>query len=422
MKKNTLENMLKYFWVLSIILTGSTMYGVLKTVNDYGIISYTFRQISLIITALLLLYMVLKHNYKARNFNIFLIVLSFFLIYLLATRYLIPSALEGMCIPILLYILLAGTENSDRLFVDFMNSYENIMLIFMCFSLFFYFFGVVLHCIPYETMQFTNNGWLNNCDNYFYLQFVNEWQKNEIMGITVYRNIGIFMEGPGYAGAILYAFWWELFGHNKYSLSKIFIMILNLVTTFSTKAYAFSAILLTIFLLSKASNQIKIWRKLKKLFLPIIFLASFVVVIVSLRYKINQVNDLGATSWQIRLADYSAAFKTWVSNPVFGAGFYNLEAIYKLLPRTFMKGDPTAGIINILAYGGLYMGIGNILALAQFFFKFKNTKFNTNIYSFLVLLFLLLSTSSMQYSYIYLFFISVGLTLPNNPNIQNNDR
>lgn len=183
-----------------------------------------------------------------------------------------------------------------------------------------------------------------------------------------------------------------------------------------------TAILMFLFLYTSASDQSKFWKKIRMAILPIALIVAGAIVVYALRGKITEVSSMGATSWQIRVADYYAALRAWISEPFFGVGFYNLEELYQYLPSSFMRGDPTAGILNILAYGGLYMFVGNMLAIALFYVRFRRTRYKSAINSFIVLLLLLLFSSSMQYSYTYLFFVSVGLTLPKKASLENDDR
>lgn len=409
--KVSLELFLKYSMVLSIILTGTTMYGVLESLNNYGINSFTFTILSLSTILMLDIYYIIKRQPKTRPFKIMMVVCVYFAIYLLATRYSITTAIGNMCIPILLFLLLTCFERPDKLFADFFNIYEKIIYFLACMSLFFYVAGVCLHVIPYFNDGFANNGWIYRCDNYFFLHFVNEWQKIQIGGTTIYRNIGIFMEGPGYAGPLLWAFWWELFGHSKYSLKRITVFAITLATTFSTKAYAFSVILLFLFAYSRTIKKAKLWKKIRMALLPIMITATGAGVSYVLWKKIIETSSLGATSWEIRVADYNAAFRAWISHPVFGVGFYNLEELYTYLPG-LMKGDPTAGILNILAYGGVFMFLGNVLAIGRYYYIMRNTEYRDLMKSFLALLLLLLFTSSMQYSFLYFFVVSIGLVMP----------
>lgn len=414
-KKVLWESVMKYGMMLSIILSGSTMYGVLEPFNNHGIISYTFHQISLIMTGLVVLYMMIKHPVRPKNIKLFLMVLVYLSIYLLISRYRISSALESMCLPVLLYIGLTCFQKSDALFVDLFNKYSNIVFIMACISLFFYIFGVLLCIIPFTQLRYTNHGVWYNCYNYFYLHFVNEWQTTDIAGRTIYRNIGIFMEGPGFAGILLFAFWWELFGHCKQNWRRIVILLICLATTLTTKAYVFSTVLVFVFLYSKKSYQFKFWRKIRNILFPFVLLITFVVILYVMKVKIQTVGELGATSWTIRVADYYMALKAWLTHPVFGVGFYNLERLYVFMPTSFLKGNPTAGILNILAYGGIYMFIGNIYALSRYYIRFRKTPYFSTAISFLLLVFMLLFTSAMQYDYLYLLILSLGLTLPKRP-------
>ena len=76
------------------------------------------------------------------------------------------------------------------------------------------------------------------------------------------------------------------------------------------------------------------------------------------------------------------------------------------------SGTSTAGILNILAYGGIYMAIFYIVSFIRYLKC--NILYNKNKYrilSFVVLMLLLLITGNEQYSYVMLFFIAFGYML-----------
>jgi hypothetical protein len=119
-------------------------------------------------------------------------------------------------------------------------------------------------------------------------------------------------------------------------------------------------------------------------------------------------------SWSIRMSDVAAAFSTWRAYPFFGAGFYNLNEVYSRYTVTRKNGTPTMGLLNILAFGGIYMFVGYVVAGMRYYVKARKTKSKTTVYTFLLLMVAFLCTSANQYSYSLILFLALGWSIRGN--------
>ena len=399
-------NFLEYLFVISLILTESTMYGVMKEFYANGITDFTFRIICLAITFFLIIISILEGRQYVRRIDIkFIIVfILFWMFYLINSRYNINAYLENFFIPFILFLFLVILH--QNFFERFFNKYVNIIYIISVISLIFYFGGTILKIVPSESLEYYNNGAWNQGFHYFYLNFINEWQTQEIFGKSFIRNVGIFMEAPGFAFPLIMSLWWELFEKNNICKERIGVFLVTIVTTFSTKALGIAIVLVFVYLYSKKVDKKSFWKKIRPFFFPVIFGVGFILGIYILKQKVLTTGESG--SWFIRKNDIVVAYYVWKKYPIFGAGFYNLQEMYNNYPNGRLNGAPTMGILNILAYGGIYTLIGYAVCLKNYLKKERFRKEKYNIIIFLALFVTFLATSNNQYSYTVLLLLAMG--------------
>ncbi len=410
-RDNFILRPLEYLFILAVILTDEPMYGVLEKFQNVGITTYTFRQAAMIIAMILIIaYLVMgKTEFTRRQLLTLYFAAAYMGLHLVVTRYNINAALEGFIIPFLLFFVLMMLKSPRKAFTEYMNIYENIVVVMAAVSLVFYFGGVITHIIPGQIMQYRNFNWWYSGVNYFYLHFVNDWQTQNILGRSIVRNIGVFMEAPGFAFPLLIALFWSLFGHNEKNLKRACLLTVTLLTTLSTKALVIGAILIFLYMYTEASDKMKFWKFVRWVTFPVLALAAAAFIAYVLIGKMVSSGDSG--SWLIRMNDAVAAAAVWMKHPVFGAGFMNLQEVYDHYTADLMKGNPTAGLINIAAYGGTYMFVFYAVPFVRLFVRARNTKSSYVINIFLVILLLLLAASAMQYCYFLILILALGWSL-----------
>ncbi len=401
----TIDRVFEYIFALSIIFCGGTMYGVLDTAQEMGITSYTFRVIAMFCAMMLIcVYLVTKKEWlRKKQIILLFVMLAVLVIYLGITRFNIKPALEGMCIPLILFATMCILEDANKLFIGFFEAYTNIAIVIAIISLVFYFLGPVFGILEGQNILYYNYGELNTGKSFFNLYFINDFQVQGLLGHELIRNVGIFMEAPTFANMLIFALFWEMFQKEKLNLVRVGIIGIALITTLSTKAFLFGGMLLVAYFLFVYGEKNTIIKSLRKLIIPLVAILGIMAIIIVLIKKSGT-----AGSMSIRMDDTYSAFVTWLKYPLFGSGFYNMEEIYNNYLWTTMRGDPTAGLINILAFGGIYMFIAFIVCMRGIWTKLQLKNKVTNRV-FVVMLIGMLLISAMQYSYIVLFILAVGL-------------
>lgn len=401
----TIDTIFEYIFALSIIFCGGTMYGVLEYAQKMGITSYTFRVLAMFAAMLLIcVYLITKKDMISKSQIMrMLLMIAVLAIYLGITRFKIKPALEGMCIPLILFVVLCILDDANELFTKFFDAYDNIATLIGAVSVIFYLLGPATDILAGTDILYYNYDHLNSGKSYYYLFFVNNDQIQNLMGHEIIRNVGIFMEAPSFANMLIFALFWELFQKEGKRKLRVTLLLITLLTTFSTKAFLFGSMLIAAYILFVYGEKNTIIKSLRSLIIPLAGACGAVLVLIVLIKKSDT-----AGSMSIRMDDTYSAFVTWLQHPLFGAGFYNMEEIYNNYKWTTMKGDPTAGLINILAFGGIFMFTGFLVCLWGIWNKIKLTNKTTNRV-FVVMLIGMLLISAMQYSYITLFILAVGL-------------
>lgn len=412
--KLRMRDVVLYCYICSVIITEATMYGVLQNLYKIGINNFDFQILSLIIGILTIVTLVFSKNFKIRikknNVRTLIMLFIYLLIYGLVNINRITTFFVGLAVPFFVACMIVIIYEDRNLYKKFFSFYGNIVLVLAGISLLFYVFGTTLHIVSGTPMHFMNNGWWYEGTNYYYLSFINNWQTIQIFGITVVRNIGIFMEAPGYAVILQFAFWWELFGKNKINKKRVAILLTTIFTTFSAKAYISATIIIIMYLYSGQATLSRNWKKIRRVLLPILFIGAVGVSFQMLSIRNISINGENP-SLAIRISDYLAAFDAWKDSPIFGCGFYNLEKLYTYYSSFRKSGTSTAGIINVLAYGGIYMAAFYIIPFIRYVKCNMHDSNKFTIWSFLVLILFSFITGNVQYSYLMLLFMAFGYML-----------
>jgi len=357
---------------------------------------------------LIIVYIIKNKKFEwNRQMIVGIIAVAMFGIYLLFTRFNVKPCLENLIIPFLLFMALAYVNKPHEVFINFFHAYSNLVMIIAVVSLIFFFLGPIFRVVMGEFFAFYNYGTYKLGINFFYVFFENFSQYQDFGGKLVSRNIGIFMESPDYATTLLIALFWKLFYGKKFRIAQCIILGITLITTFSAKGYLLGAAIVAgyfLFIYCPTNEKLLKWRKK---FLPIVIGIGVIGAVALIAIKASSITGSGSVS--IRLDDMLAALRTWMDHPVFGAGFYDLEEFYQNYEWTTLGGDPTCGILNVLAFGGIYM-------FAMYAFGFINFTRKLEIkrevrIGFAILFLALMSISAMQYNYLTLFILALGWML-----------
>mgnify|MGYP000009748346 FL=1 len=386
-----------YLMALSFILSSGSMYTVITDYYDAGITDSLFVKIFCVVGFIYWILLVSKKNKIKINALIFpLAVAAFFAIYLLFTGIAVMPCISQMVLPFALLFMICAQEGSKLFLEKFFDKYSQIMSLIAIVSLVFYFLGTLGGMLPKSEIQYYNNRWTYSCYSYFNIYFENPLQNLSYAP----RNVGVFMEAPGFAIALIYALFWNLVKEKKNKFI-IVILLVTMVTTLSTTAIVVGGLLISLDYYFNAKNRsIKIALRA---FTPLLVVLAAWMIYLIMKAKMTTGNY---GSVLIRLDDIGAAWKSFLQAPIFGVGFYNLEAIYSNFTYTTLKGNPTFGFLNILAYGGVYLGLyyyGGLLWFVKSNVLDKNGKI-----LFVFMMSTLLCSSPMQYSIMLYLFISAG--------------
>lgn len=407
---------IEYIFVFSVIISGGTMYGVLDTLYNSDFNDFTLRIICMGISLLLICVCLIHKKIavsKRQSLN-FIGFIIFFGIYLLVTGYGVNSCLESVCMPFILFYILSLCYGPEIFFRIFFDKYSTIVFLLSCISLVFFVSVTFFNIVPGWDIEYYNNGWWYPGKNYFYLCFTNNWQSISLVGHDIYKNIGIFMEAPGFAIILILALWWELFGRTSINKVRVYVILVTLITTFSVKSIILGMLVAFMFIYFNVPNKKGFFKKYRwALFIPIVLLFSFIAIKILGEKIASSAVEFG--SWAIRISDVAAAFSTWRDFPIFGCGFYNLPEIYRHYILERHSGTPTMGLLNIFAFGGIYMFLWYFTGFYKFYKKNKKNSNKWMIRSFLVIITALFCTSGIQYNYTILLLLAIGWSIDKRP-------
>lgn len=214
--------------------------------------------------------------------------------------------------------------------------------------------------------------------------------------------MGPFVEAPMFNYVLCLALYYELF-LNRANFRKLHtaILIVALITTFSTTGLISAIILLTI----KYYSRMKKWVQF--ILLPAILALCIIIVYIFVLDKVN--NNFHSTS--VRMDDIQSCTKCFLDNFWIGAGYENMSALRRY--RILNVGDTlSSGLSGILAFGGVLLGIWYVLpifiAIIRFIKNINRSQMGWILFTSLLLVFTVVQTRVLctmvnAISWIYIF-------------------
>ena len=201
----------------------------------------------------------------------------------------------------------------------------------------------------------------NYVSGYYGLLFLTQIEDGTFLSNEIWRNTSIFAEGPMYNMWLCIGFSITLFLRKTISPPKVAVYILGVMSTFSSTGFIFFSIVGTFYLV-RTGAFVKLKRKV---FLRnIIFLFALILAIFVVKIILSQKAD--STSYLIRMNEYSNAFNSFKSNPLFGVGYKN-GAEYEF--------GMSNSLLSILGCGGIWLFLLTYYPLVCVFRKFKTENF-----------------------------------------------
>lgn len=258
------------------------------------------------------------------------------------------EACQFMLISLLTALYCRNGKNTFKLF----EKVEKIVIVLAVISLFFFFFGSVSHILtPRQQLTVYVSDRPLSINSYFFLHY--ERQREVFLGWSFYRNTGIFYEGPKYALLLSLCLMYEVFINTETSLKKSLILSITLVSTGALTGIYGLVIIWVLYLYFR--YPAKTWKGVT---IRAVFLC---MLVIGGQYLISYVSDMlilkGSTaSFSTRMDNYIAGFKAWLDNPVFGAGYLNMDTI-KHYYSSFRMNDIgySNSVFRVLAQGGAFL-------------------------------------------------------------------
>lgn len=216
-----------------------------------------------------------------------------------------------------------------------------------------------LHLLPGSKMYSPWSG--SMVTNYWWLHF--DVQSDSFFGLVVMRNTGVFTEAPMFAYVLLCGLFIELFINYKCRKKVCALLLVTVLTTFSTTGIIFGVVAIFVKLL------VTYYQKLNKTFLiaGIIVLIAIVAMVQALLGQKS-----GSYSAMARSDDMQAGLKAWYQSPFIGNGFENMNVIYRNMATWRRQAGNltllgfTSGILKILNDGGIMLFAVYVLPLINF--------------------------------------------------------
>ena len=331
-----------------------------------------------------------------------LAVLAVYLaVYLLATRFNGVRFVLYFFLPLCLLALYLGQVDDAQPGYGLLYKLGDIVCVLTAVSLLLFTFGTCLDVLPGEsTASYFWGESQRTVTTYYHLYY--EAQRIDFLGHTFIRNCGIFPEAPGFAIYLVYATAVEVLLRPHPRLWRCGLYILATATTFSAKAIILVAAVFALkYVLVPAAGWFSL--RLKTLLVPA------ALVLVGLVGGVVMWDKMQSVSFFMRLDDVIACFKTWLTAPVFGTGYWNDASVipHFAYPDRYNNGL-SMGIMVTLAQGGVYL-LALYIFPAVLWIKRTVREQRRMAAAFALIVFMLLFTSNLAYNFLTLFLLAVFL-------------
>lgn len=395
MRTDKLRRILEYLLVICIIIEFNTPYLVFPTV----------KRIIQICPILILVALLIISKYSiTKKVNILLFAYwggALLPMLVLREHNYYSYILRYVIILPLLWMYLAqrkelGTISYCSLFLRF----SNVMVFIAVVSLIMWVLCSILQIIP-ATAIFPYE-WAPNIDfipTYFGIYF--ETQTSMTFGETIWRNSGIFNEGPMFNMALCTAFIIEYFIRPSKSKPRLWILAITIFTTFTTTGQFFLIGIVMWMLYNKIGSK---YRILLLLTIPFFLYIGY---IAAGRLLENKLETGGDASMGLRSDDITWCIEAGMEHPLLGVGLIlrDNESLWN-----GMKLGRSNSLFAVFARGGLYtlvLYIGALLVIPFLYYrKYKDPRW----FYAMVCYFLIFTITISFLKYLTFLFIAWGLS------------
>lgn len=395
MKTTVIRRILEYLLVFCIILEFNTPYLIFPEVK---------RMIQVFPIFILLGLLIISNYSITKKVNILVFIyLVGALFPMLALRdhnypfYIIRYVL---ILPLLWMYLSHRKEFGSSVYNSLFLKYSNVMVIIAVASLVMWFLCSILQVVP--ATSFFPYEWGSSIDfipTYWGVYF--ETQSVAPLGEKIWRNTGIFNEGPMYNMALCVAFIIEYFIQPFRSKTKLWILAIAIFTTFTTTGQFF---LMGIGIWSVFNRMGRRYRILLLLVVPILLYFGYVVAGTLLA---NKKATGGEDSMNLRTEDITWCMEAGMEHPMLGVGLTLREGESLWHGKTLGRSN---SLFAVFARGGLFvliLYIGALLLIPYLYYrKYKDPKWFYAMFCF----FLVFTVTVSFLNYLTLLFIAWGMS------------
>ena len=395
MKTTVIRRILEYLLVFCIILEFNTPYLIFPEVK---------RMIQ-VFPIFILLGLLIISNYsitKKVNILVFIYLVGALFPMLALRDHNYPSYIIRyvLILPLLWIYLSHRKEFGSSVYNSLFLKYSNVMVIIAVASLVMWFLCSILQVVP--ATSFFPYEWGSSIDfipTYWGVYF--ETQSIAPLGEKIWRNTGIFNEGPMYNMALCVAFIIEYFIQPFRSKTKLWILAIAIFTTFTTTGQFF---LMGIGIWSVFNRMGRRYRILLLLVVPILLYFGYVVAGTLLA---NKKATGGEDSMNLRTEDITWCMEAGMEHPMLGVGLTLREGESLWHGKTLGRSN---SLFAVFARGGLFvliLYIGALLLIPYLYYrKYKDPKWFYAMFCF----FLVFTVTVSFLNYLTLLFIAWGMS------------
>lgn len=395
MKTTVIRRILEYLLVFCIILEFNTPYLIFPEVK---------RMIQ-VFPIFILLGLLIISNYsitKKVNILVFIYLVGALFPMLALRDHNYPSYIIRyvLILPLLWMYLSHRKEFGSSVYNSLFLKYSNVMVIIAVASLVMWFLCSILQVVP--ATSFFPYEWGSSIDfipTYWGVYF--ETQSIAPLGEKIWRNTGIFNEGPMYNMALCVAFIIEYFIQPFRSKTKLWILVIAIFTTFTTTGQFF---LMGIGIWSVFNRMGRRYRILLLLVVPILLYFGYVVAGTLLA---NKKATGGEDSMNLRTEDITWCMEAGMEHPMLGVGLTLREGESLWHGKTLGRSN---SLFAVFARGGLFvliLYIGALLLIPYLYYrKYKDPKWFYAMFCF----FLVFTITVSFLNYLTLLFIAWGMS------------
>ena len=395
MKTTVIRRILEYLLVFCIILEFNTPYLIFPEVK---------RMIQ-VFPIFILLGLLIISNYsitKKVNILVFIYLVGALFPMLALRDHNYPSYIIRyvLILPLLWMYLSHRKEFGSSVYNSLFLKYSNVMVIIAVASLVMWFLCSILQVVP--ATSFFPYEWGSSIDfipTYWGVYF--ETQSIAPLGEKIWRNTGIFNEGPMYNMASCVAFIIEYFIQPFRSKTKLWILAIAIFTTFTTTGQFF---LMGIGIWSVFNRMGRRYRILLLLVVPILLYFGYVVAGTLLA---NKKATGGEDSMNLRTEDITWCMEAGMEHPMLGVGLTLREGESLWHGKTLGRSN---SLFAVFARGGLFvliLYIGALLLIPYLYYrKYKDPKWFYAMFCF----FLVFTVTVSFLNYLTLLFIAWGMS------------